>query len=307
MRVYRGLSEFKTLKNAVVTNGTFDGVHLGHQKIFQRLREVADAHDGETVVLTFWPHPRVVLTPDNHNLQLLSTLDEKVEQLKNFGIDHLIIIEFTKEFSQTPSKEYLNILANTIGTQHLVIGYDHKFGKGREGSFEYLCQHAPEVGINVEEIPMHDIDNIGISSTLIRKSLLSGDVPTANAQLGRPYSISGKVNHGDQLGRKLGYPTANILIAEPLKLIPANGVYAVHVNGDGFQRNGMLNIGNRPTVDGSKESIEVHIFDFDRDIYDQELTISLVQKIRSEQKFPGLDELKAQLSNDKQQAIKILS
>lgn len=307
VKVYKNLNEFTPLKNAIVTNGTFDGVHLGHQKILSRLIESAKSSNGESVVLTFWPHPRVVLQPERTDLKLLSTLDEKIEQMENLGVDHLLIIPFTKEFANTSSSDYINIiLKEKIGTKHLIIGYDHKFGKGREGSFEYLSKHAPSLGIQVEEIPMQDIDKIGISSTLIRKALATGDIDTANNNLGRPYSISGKVVSGDKLGRKIGFPTANIKINESLKLIPTNGVYAVNVIINHKKYNGMLNIGTRPTVDGKHASIEVNIFDFDEDIYGREVKVSFVQKIRSENKFPDLEELKQQLIKDKEFATNIL-
>lgn len=308
MKVYSNIEDFKEVKNPIVTTGTFDGVHLGHQKIIARLKDVAQKHQGETVLLTFYPHPRMVLFPDDNELKLLNTQQEKIELLEKYGIDHLIIHPFTKEFSRLTSVEFVrNILVNQLHTNRLIIGYNHHFGRNREGSFEHLKEFGPVYGFDVEEIPAKDIDSIEVSSTKIRVALQSGDVETANTYLGHTYSITGKVIKGNQLGRTLGYPTANILIDDKYKLIPADGVYAVKVGVNGKSYGGMLNVGNNPTINGKGRSIEVNIFDFSGDIYGADATIYFIKRLRDEQKFNGLDELKNALAIDKQNALKIVS
>jgi riboflavin kinase / FMN adenylyltransferase len=307
MNVYYGIKDFTKLENAVVTSGTFDGVHLGHQKILNRLKEVATETNGESVVITFYPHPRSVISPDNKTINLLSTLDEKIELLEKNGINHLVIIPFTREFSELSSEEFIQkILIETIGTKTLVIGFDHRFGKNREGGFDYLKENKARYGFEIEEIPRHDLENIGISSSKIRKALHEGDVPAADHFLGRNYSISGVIVKGKQLGRTIGFPTANIQVREIAKLIPADGVYAVKVYYREEEFGGMLNIGNRPTVDGTFKTIEVNIFDFDREIYGENLKVEFIQKIRNEQKFNGLDELKSQIAIDKETCLVII-
>jgi riboflavin kinase / FMN adenylyltransferase len=300
MNVYYGIQEFKKLENAVVTSGTFDGVHLGHQKIINRLNEVAKLTDGESVVITFYPHPRSVISPDNQIVRLLSTLDEKIELLEKSGVNNLLIIPFTREFSELSSEEFIQkILIQTIGTKTLVIGYDHRFGKNREGGFDYLKLNKEKYGFNIEEISRQDIENVAVSSSKIRKALQEGDVPSADHFLGRNYSLSGVIVKGKQLGRTIGFPTANIQVREIAKLIPSDGVYAVKVYYNEKVFGGMLNIGNRPTVDGTFQTVEVNIFDFNQEIYGENLTVEFLQKIRNEQKFNGLDELKGQIAKDK--------
>ena len=251
MKVYTQIEDFRNIKNPVVTTGTFDGVHLGHQKIISRLIDVAKEEQGETVLLTFYPHPRMVLFPDDNELKLLNTQQEKIRLLEKYGIDHLIIHPFTKEFSRLTSVEFVrNILVNSIHTKRLVIGYNHHFGRNREGSFEHLKEFGPVYGFDVEEIPAKDIDHIEISSTKIRQALQAGEVEVAATYLGHTYSVSGKVVQGKQLGRTIGYPTANILMEDKYKLIPADGVYAVKVELNGVMYQGMLNVGNNPTIEG---------------------------------------------------------
>jgi riboflavin kinase / FMN adenylyltransferase len=307
MKIYHGIDDFTKLDYAVVTSGTFDGVHLGHQKIFARLREIAQRHQGETVVLTFWPHPRLVLHPEDDSLKLLNTFEEKAAFLKDQGINHLIRIPFTKEFSQLTSAQFIRqILVETIGTKKLVIGYDHHFGKNREGSFEQLKQNAPKYGFEVEEIPRQDVDHVGVSSTKIRKALEEGDIETATHFLGKPYSLTGRVVAGDKLGRLMGYPTANIEIDTRYKLIPMDGIYAVTVLHEHATYKGMLYIGNRPTINGTKQNIEVNIFDFSKDIYGESLTIYIHKLIRGDIKFSDLEALKNQLHLDQQASLAIL-
>lgn len=307
MKIYHGVEDFVRLDYAVVTSGTFDGVHLGHQKILSRLREIALQERGESVVITFWPHPRLVLHPEDTTLQLLNTFEEKAELLKKQGINHLIRIPFTKEFSQLSSQDFIDrLLVNTIGTRKLVIGYDHHFGKNREGSFEQLKLNGPKFGFQVEEIPRQDVDHIGVSSTRIRQALESGDIDTATHFLGTNYSITGRVVIGDKLGRVLGYPTANIEIENKNKLIPADGIYAVTVKHEHALYRGMLYIGIRPTINGVKRNIEVNIFDFTKEIYGESLTIYFHSLIREDKKFNDLEELKVQLHQDKVDALRKL-
>ena len=308
MNVYYGIQEFKILENAVVTSGTFDGVHLGHQKILKRLNEVAELTNGESVVITFYPNPRSVISPDNQIVKLLSTLEEKIELLEKSGVNNLLIVPFTREFSELSSEEFIQkILIETIGTKTLVIGYDHRFGKNREGGFDYLKLNKEKYGFGIEEISRQDIENVGVSSSKIRKALQEGDVPSADHFLGRNYSLSGVIVKGKQLGRTIGFPTANIQVREIAKLIPSDGVYAVKVYYNDEAFGGMLNIGNRPTVDGTFQTVEVNIFEFDQEIYGEKLTIEFLQKIRNEQKFNGLDELKTQIAKDKITCKEILN
>jgi len=307
MKIYHGLDDFTRLSYGVVTSGTFDGVHVGHRKILNRLKEIAQKNNGETAVITFWPHPRLVLHPEDTTIKLLNTFEEKADLLKEAGVQHLVRIPFTKEFSQLTSEEFIQkIVVDHIGTKKLVIGYDHRFGHNREGSFEQLKLNGPKYGFEVEEIPRQEVDHIGVSSTKIRQSLGAGDIETANHLLGKPYSITGRVVKGDRLGRLLGYPTANIEIDTHYKLIPCDAIYAVTVLHEQKLYKGMLYIGNRPTVNGTKRNIEVNIFDFAKDIYGEALTIYFHQLIRGDSKFQDLDGLKLQLHADKNDAIKVL-
>lgn len=307
MRIYHSPDDFVQLKYAVVTSGTFDGVHLGHQKILNRVKEVAERNGGETVVITFWPHPRLVLHPEDRTLKLLNTFEEKAALLKAQGIQHLLRIPFTKEFSQLSSADFIQrILVDTIGTKKLVIGYDHHFGKNREGSFGELKTNGKTFGFDVEEIPAQDIDHITVSSSKIRKALESGDAATATHFLGHPYSVTGLVVKGDKLGRVMGYPTANISVESHFKLIPADGIYAVRVQHGSRRHGGMLYIGMRPTVDGVQRTIEVNIFDFDADIYGETITVTFEALLRSDIRFKDLEALRNQLHLDKQLALDAL-
>ncbi len=308
MKIFDGIDNFPKLNFPVVTIGTFDGVHVGHQKILSRIIELARKHDGKTVLITFWPHPRFVLNNDNSDLKLLSTFEEKASYLRKLGIDHLVKIPFTKSFSENSSDSFIQkILVEKIGTKKLVIGYDHKFGKNREGSFEHLKANEAQYGFEVEEISRQDIDDVGVSSTKIRKALEEGEIDIANEYLGRFYSLAGNVVKGQQLGRSLGFPTANIQLIDSYKLVPGDGVYAVEVMHKAHLYDGMLNIGYRPTVDGITKVMEVNIFNFDEDIYHQDIRIFYVKKIRDERKFSGVEELKAQLTLDKKAAEQILT
>jgi riboflavin kinase/FMN adenylyltransferase len=307
MKIYHGIDDFSRLSYAVVTSGTFDGVHVGHQKIFSRLHEIADRHNGETVVITYWPHPRLVLHPEDDTLKLLNTFEEKAALLKAQGIGHLIRIPFTKEFSQLTSEQFIQkILVETIGTKKLVIGYDHHFGKNREGSFEQLKLNGPKYGFDVEEIPRQDVDHVGVSSTKIRQALEKGDPETANHFLGRPYSLTGRVIAGDKIGRLLGFPTANIDVDTKYKLIPMDGIYAVTVQHEHNVYGGMLYIGYRPTINGTKLNIEVNIFDFNQEIYGESLTVHFHKLIRGDAKFSDLEQLMRQMKADQESAMTAL-
>ncbi len=315
MHVIRDPAQFPFLGNAVVTSGTFDGVHVGHQRILARLREVARASGGPSVVITYWPHPRLVLgPPPSHpellELQLLNTLDERIEKLAGFGVDYLLIVPFTREFAQWTSEEYIqNLLLKTVGTKQLVIGYDHRFGKNREGGFDYLTRHAARYGLTVEEIKREDVDAVGVSSTRIRQALRQGDIATANRYLGYYYPLTGLVVHGQKLGRPIGYPTANLVTTEPLKLVPAQGIYAVWaITAAGTRHPAMLSIGVRPTIGHDlAQTIEVNLLDFSGDLYDQLLTLEFVAWLRGEEKYDGLDALTAQLSLDAQSTRRALA
>ena len=301
MNIYHSLDSFERLECAVVTSGTFDGLHIGHKKILARLKEISNLSGGESVVLTFWPHPRMVVSEDSQDLQLLSTIDEKIALFAEMGVQHLAIIPFTRAFSELSSDEFIRqILVDKIGTKKLVIGYDHRFGRNREGSFEFLQKNASSYGFEVEEISRQDIEDLAISSSRIRQSLLSGNVDEAQHLLGRPYSITGVVVKGKQLGRTIGFPTANIQLNESYKLIPANGVYVINAIYEGIAYKGMLNIGVRPTVDGTFRTIEANLFDFDKEIYGEDLTVELLHYLRAEQKFNGLDSLIEQIKKDKE-------
>ncbi len=299
MKIYHSLSEFTPLRNAVVTSGTFDGVHLGHQKIINRLTEIAKVKNGESVVITFWPHPRLVVSPSSSDIKLLSTLDEKSHILADLGVDHLLVLPFTREFSELSSEKYVEeILIKAIGTKTLVIGYDHRFGRNREGGYDYLDKNASRFKIELVEIPRQEIDHLTISSTKIRKALETGEIQIASELLGRNYTFSGLVKKGRQLGRTIGFPTANVHVMKKYKLIPSNGVYAVYVYLRNEKFKGVMNIGERPTVDGEGITQEVHILDFKDDIYGEILKVEIVDFIRTETKFDTLKELINQIYLD---------
>jgi riboflavin kinase/FMN adenylyltransferase len=309
VKVYYNLSDFKA-KKPVVTIGTFDGVHLGHMKIIKRLKEIsADIH-GESVIFTFHPHPRLVLTPEEHNLRLINTLDEKIDLLAAAGIDHLIVYPFTLEFASIPYMEFVEkILAGVMKTSCLVVGYDHKFGQNRQGNFEYLHNIASKFNFRIEKLDVLLVNEMNVSSTRIREALELGNISLANTYLGYHYELHGKVVEGKQMGRTIGYPTANIESSDVNKLIPGFGVYAVRIKISGILYKGMLNIGTRPTFNFNADlrSIEVNIFDFDENIYHQHISVLFCGKIRDEQKFPGKEALIEQLSKDRKSALKILS
>lgn len=301
MKVFQGFDELTKIPHPVLTIGTFDGVHLGHQKIIQQLNDEAAKVGGESVLFTFYPHPRMVLFPDSHGLKLIQTQVEKLEKLQRIGLQNVIVHPFTKAFSRLTATEFVrDYLVNKLNIKTIVIGYDHQFGKNREGTLELLQELGPVYDFNVIEIGPEDIDEVNVSSTKIRNALKEGDISLANTYLGEPFELNGKVIHGQALGKKLGFPTANLDIENDIKIVPKNGVYAVRVvREDKSEFFGILNIGNRPTVetDGSC-SIEVHILDFNEDIYNERLTLKLLKRVRGEEKYDSKDALKQQISRD---------
>ena len=300
MKIHRDIDNIPRIANAVVTTGTFDGVHPGHRTILSRLNKTAADIGGESVLITFFPHPRTVINPDFIDLKLLNTQEEKETLLAKTGLGHLIVIPFTKEFSQITAEEYIkNILVDKIGTKKLVIGYDHRFGRGRGGSFRELQEMAPELGFDVEEISALEIDGVAVSSTKIRQALSSGAVDEAADMLGYDYPLTGTVIHGDQLGRTLGFPTANLSLSDPLKLIPSDGIYAVYVGIADKRHHGMLHIGPRRTLNDPSHRIEVNILNYNGDLYGQEISLFFVKKLRNEMKFESLSDLTNQMESDK--------
>lgn len=312
MKVYRSLSEFQkgpqtSTQGAVATIGTFDGVHFGHRKILQAVIDSARSIDGESVVISFHPHPRLFLYPEDNPLRLLQTIEEKVERLDALGIDKLLLIPFDKNFSRLTSHQFIeDILVNTVGIRKIVIGYDHRFGKNRTGSIDDLRAAEDRYGFVVEEIPAQQVDNAKVSSTKIRNSLLEGNVSLANKYLGYQYPVSGTVIKGEQLGRTIGYPTANVQPFEKWKLIPGDGVYLASLEVDGKVIPGMCNIGKKPTVGDFPRGIEINLFDFDQDLYDKEVTVRFIEWIRADQKFDSLEELVKAIDGDKARCLEIL-
>ena len=309
MKIHTDLASFTGVKRPVLTTGTFDGVHLGHQVILDRLRALADREQGESVLFTFHPHPRMVLYPNDNDLRLLNTQAEKHALLEAAGLDHLLVVPFSRSFSRMHALDYVrDVLVDALRVHAVVIGYDHRFGRNREGDIGLLKQLGEAYDFLVEEIPAREIDHVKVSSTKIREALLTGDVSHADQLLGYPYMINGVVVKGDQRGRTIGWPTANIGGLDPFKLVPANGVYAITATTSQGERKGMLNIGVRPTVEAEGErTIEAHLFDFDSDIYGEPITVHLRHRLRDEMRFDGLGALKAQLANDKADALRVLA
>ena len=304
MKIYHHLSEFNKLDNAVVTIGTFDGVHFGHQKIVKRLCELAKATGGESVILTFFPHPRLILDPENQDLKMINTIKQKAEILTNLGVDHLIITPFTRDFSNLSAKEYIEgVLVNTLGTKYIIVGYDHRFGKDRKGGMPELEEYSKLFGYQIELIQEQDVNDVAVSSTKIRQALLKGDVALAAKYLGYHFSVEGRVVKGDKIGRTIGYPTANIFVEETYKLIPSDGIYAVTVSMAEETYKGMAYIGQRPTINGMTRNIEVNIFDFNKEIYGQTIKMTFLEFLRHDVKFTGLDALKDQLQKDKENTL----
>ena len=320
MKVHSDINSLPIFKNAVITIGTFDGVHTGHLQIIRQLKDEAAKINGETVIITFHPHPRMVVQPlpgnNKPGIMLLNTLEEKIILLEKKSIDHLVIVPFDNAFSDQSAETYIrDFLTAKFHPHTIIIGYDHHFGKGRSGNYKLLEKYGPQFNYQVKEIPEHVLNHVAISSTKIREALLSSKVEAANQYLGYEYFFSGRVIEGDKIGRTIGYPTINLEINEENKLIPGNGVYAVHLQINETEPpvfigspvlKGMMNIGYRPTIGGTKKMIEINIFDFGRDIYNLDVTIYLKSFIRSEIKFDGVESLKKQLARDKREAVLLL-
>jgi riboflavin kinase / FMN adenylyltransferase len=303
MKVYRDINLLPVFTKAVITTGSFDGVHTGHVQIIEQLIKETEKIGGTPVLITFYPHPKQVVQMKEKALYILNTPEEKYELLQIKGIKNIVVVPFDKDFSQLSAQEYIsNFLAEKFHPSIIVVGYDHRFGNNREGNFDLLKSKEGEYNFEVKEIPEHVLKNITISSTKIRAAMLEGDIEKAASYLGYHYYFSGTVIQGNKLGRTIGYPTANLQIQDEYKLVPANGVYAVDVQLGSRNLKGMMNIGIRPTVDGTKRVIEVNIFNFDEDIYGQTLKVTLKKNLRLEVKFAGLEELKAQLAKDKEHA-----
>lgn len=306
MKIYHDISEIKSIPNAVVTVGTFDGLHIGHQKVIGDVVKSAKSIGGQSVVVTFYPHPRKVLQP-GFDLKLIISRREKHKLFEKLGIDNLVCIRFTKDFAETTSEEFVKkYMVDPIQPRKVIIGYDHHFGKDRKGNLEFLAEMGAKYNFEVEKIEMQDIEKTAVSSSKIREAISRGDMKTATKFLGYHFSISGIVVKGNQLGRKLGFPTANIQPDEPDKIIPEYGVYAVLVDWNGKTYKGMSNIGIRPTLDLHKLTIEVHMFDFDQDIYGEHITIYFLEHTRIEKKFRDIDLLRRRLIIDRIKVKKIL-
>ena len=299
MKVYHSIEEFPSEINTIITIGTFDGVHKGHKQVIKKLNNIAKKQGFESVLLTLFPHPRHVLYPDDQQLKLLNTIDEKIEELKKSGLQHFVVHKFTKEFSRTKSVNFIrDLLVNKLKMKHMVVGYNHHFGRNREGSYNDLKELAELYNFELERIPSQNEGDVTISSTKVRELLLAGDVEKATIYLGYSYPINGKVVRGNARGRTIGFPTANILVENKWKLIPADGVYAVKVKLGGKQFYGMLNMGERPTLSDNEHRIEVHIFDFSSDIYGTDIKVEFVKRIREEKQFDNLELLRKQLQID---------
>ena len=302
MQTVNNVFNFTSQEKTFVTIGTFDGVHFGHQKIIEKLVLEAKKEGKKSVVLTFFPHPRMVLQKEA-SIELINTIEERAKLLEKTGLDYLIIHPFSKEFSRTTALEFVrDFLVNQLNISKLIIGYDHHFGKNREGNIKQLTEYSQLYDFIVEEIPAQDIDDVSVSSTKIRRALHAGNLKTANNYLGYNFMINGVVVNGKQLGGKIGYPTANIDVKESYKLIPKTGVYVVKSEIDNETIYGMMNIGNRPTLDGKHQTIEVHFFDFNKDLYHQSLTVELIYFLRDEHKFDSIDSLIHQLKIDENTA-----
>ena len=326
MQIYYHTDQLPAFKRAVITIGTFDGVHIGHAQILQQLRQEAARIDGETVIVTFYPHPRKIVRGGTAEVRLINTLEEKIQLLSWQQVGHLVVVPFTADFAEMTAGQYVKeFLLERFHPHTVIIGYDHRFGKGRQGDYHLLEDFSRSEGFELQEIPVHLLDAVSVSSTRIREAIAGGDIESANQLLGYPFFFSGQVMEGRRLGRTIGFPTANLQVGSPDKLIPGDGVYAVEVEivdagsvsltapgtgaspFGGFRWKGMMNIGMRPTVDGRERTIEVNIFDFNEDLYGRELRVFVNKYLRGEEKFNGLDALKAQLARDKENSIAALN
>lgn len=309
MHVHRNIDHLPAFRNAVVTIGTFDGVHQGHREVIRKLKQEATAIGGETVIVTFHPHPRKIVSSAILGIRLINTLEEKIELLDQLGIDHLVVVPFTEAFANQPAEDYIkNFLVARFQPHTIIIGYDHRFGRDRQGDYRLLEQRAADYRYQLREIPKHILDDISISSTNIREDILHNRIETANKLLGYEFFFSGEVVHGDKLGRQLGYPTANLKIHNEEKIIPGNGIYAVYtgIPAAAATYKGMMSIGFRPTVDGKKRVIEVNIFDFSEDLYGKQLRVYVKKYLREEVKFDSLEALVQQIDRDKVDSLAAL-
>ncbi|MDT0605852.1 bifunctional riboflavin kinase/FAD synthetase [Croceitalea rosinachiae] len=307
METIQGISKFKSSKPTIITIGTFDGVHIGHSKILERLINSAKKSNLQSAVLTFFPHPRMVLQKDS-DIKLLNSLDEKQQVLDSMGLDYLIVHPFTKAFSRLSALEFVrDVLVNQLNVKKVIIGYDHRFGRNRNANINDLISYGNTFDFDVEEIPVQEIDEVSVSSTKIRKALLDGNIEAANAYLGYEFMLTGTIKKGKGLGREIGFPTANLSIKETYKLIPKNGVYIVKSSFDHKTIYGMMNIGFNPTVSGTEKSIEIHFFDLNENLYHKEVQVNLLKKIRDEHKFESLEHLREQLEKDKATSLQLIS
>jgi len=325
MQVHRDIDNLPVFHNAVITIGTFDGVHVGHRQIINKLKVEAIKINGESVIITFHPHPRKVISSAILGVRLINTLEEKIEVLSGLGVDHLVIVPFTDAFANQPAEEYIrDFLFEKFHPDTIIIGYDHRFGRERLGDYKLMEKMAPQFGFKIKEIPKHILDEIAISSTNIREAVLHNDIEMANKLLGYTFFFEGEVVHGNKLGRQLGYPTANLKVHDPEKIIPGDGIYAVYasvkkaaqadeamteVNSfpiEDLQHKGMMSIGFRPTFDGKKRVIEVNVFEFDKDIYGKSMRVYVKKFLRAEVKFNTLEELVKQIDQDKINSLQIL-
>lgn len=307
MKIFHSINDFSSTKKTILTLGTFDGVHIGHKKILKKITQNTENHKYESLVLTFFPHPRMVLQ-EHSDIKLLNTIDEKIDLLEKIGIENLVIHPFDEAFSRLTAEEFVrNILVDRFHIQKIIIGHDHRFGRNRTANIDDLIAYGKEYGFEVEQISVQEINDISVSSTKIRNAILEGDMALANDYLGYDYFLTGSIVKGKQLGRTIGFPTANLKIEESYKLIPQNGVYIVKSIIDGQIVFGMMNIGFNPTVDGQKQSIEIHYFNFNTDLYNQKISVSILQRIRSEQKFESVELLKEQLEKDKKKSLSYLN
>ena len=307
MRIFDNLKSYSSEKESILTIGTFDGVHIGHNKILKRLIQDSKKNNLSSLVMTFFPHPRMILNK-SHEIKMIDTIDEKINLLEKTGLDNLIIHPFDNNFSKIRAKEFVEeILVKKLKIKEIIIGYDHKFGKDREASVEDLKKFGKDYMFTVKEIPAQEIDSIAISSTKIRNAILNGEIEKCNKFLGRNFILTGKVVYGDGLGKKIDFPTANIEIKETYKIIPKNGVYLVKTKINSNTYFGMMNIGIRPTVGGTNKSLEIHFFNFKDNIYGKNVSIEIIKKIRDEEKFSSIDQLKIQLKKDEQFCLKLIN
>ena len=307
MKIFNNIQSYSSEKESILTIGTFDGVHIGHNKILTKLVEESKKNNLSSLIMTFFPHPRMVLQK-SQEIKMINTMDEKIHLFEKTGVDNLIIQPFDENFSKIRAKEFVEeILVKKLKIKHIIIGYDHRFGKDREASVEDLKKFGLNYMFTVEEIAAQEIHSIAISSTKIRNAILKGEIKKCNEYLGRNFMLTGEVVHGDGLGKKINFPTANIEIIDTYKIIPKNGVYLVKAIINSEIYFGMMNIGVRPTIGGKNKSLEIHFFNFKDNIYNKTISVEIICKIRDEEKFSSIDELKIQLKKDEQFCLKLIN